>query len=301
MDKELISTRIEREVHMVTSLKAPIRFQEYGVSIFMSITTKSSLKKAIKKGLIFINGKCASTSTFIKGGESIVLYELPIKDLHRVAKIELDICYEDDYLAIINKPSGILVSGNKLKTITNALPYNLKKSDTIDALIHPQPVHRLDFPTSGLLIIAKTNHAIIELNRMFKKRQIKKTYHAITIGSMEMNGKVDNPIDGKEAFTEYQVLSTVQSAKFNELNLVKLNPTTGRRHQLRIHLSTLGHPILGDSVYGNGLNKSSKNSLFLHASTLEFRHPENKMMLSLQAKLPAKFTKIFASGKNIIN
>lgn len=298
MAKESSSIRIKREVHTATHQKTPIRFQEYGVEIFISITTKSGLKKAIKKGLIFINGQCASTATYITGGESIILYEHPVHDIKKMAKIKLDICYEDDYLAIINKPAGILVSGNKLKTITNALPYNLKKSADKDDLAHPQPVHRLDFPTSGLLLIAKTNHAVIELNRMFEKRQIKKVYHAITMGTMKKHGKVDTIIDDKEAFTEYQVLSTIESDKFKKLNLIKLYPTTGRRHQIRIHLSSIGHPILGDALYGNDLNREFKNSLYLHASSLEFRHPITEKMLTIEAKLPAKFIKIFSSIKN---
>ena len=298
MAKESSSIKIKREVHTAAHQKTPIRFQEYGVEIFISITTKSGLKKAIKKGLIFIDGQCASTATYITGGESIILYDHPDLDNKKIAKINLDICYEDDYLAIINKPAGILVSGNKLKTITNALPYNLKKSADKDALAHPQPVHRLDFPTSGLLLIAKTNHAVIELNRMFEKRQIKKVYHAIAVGNMKKHGKVDTLINDKEAFTEYQVLSTIESDKFQKLNLIRLFPTTGRRHQLRIHFSSIGNPILGDSIYGNDLSRESKNSLYLQASSLEFRHPETKKMLTIEAKLPAKFIKIFRSIKN---
>ena len=100
----------------------------------------------------------------------------------------LEVIYEDDYLAIIDKPPGILVSGNKLKTIVNALPFNLQVSSQIDALINPLPVHRLDFPTSGLLLIAKTNNALVALGKMFEEKKISKIYHAITIGQMKPEG-----------------------------------------------------------------------------------------------------------------
>lgn len=286
-----------RESHTALIQEKPIRFQEYGVAIFKSILSKSALKKEIKKGLILINGAVANTATFIHGGELIELLQDETRLKTANLELKLEVCYEDDYLAIINKPAGILVSGNKQKTITNALPYNFNKSYQTDALTNPLPVHRLDFPTTGLLLIAKTNTSLIALNSMFEDKSIQKIYYAITIGVMQPEGIIDTEIDGKAAITSYEVIETQVSVRFNKLNLVRLFPKTGRRHQLRIHLSELGNPILGDAVYGKeGLILKGKG-LYLHASCLSLQHPITKEVLNVEAKLPSKFDKIFADIK----
>ena len=285
-----------RESHTALIQEKPIRFQEYGLGIFRSIISKSALKKEIKKGLIMINGVVANTATFITGGELIELLEDEIKLKTAKLALKLEVCYEDDYLAIINKPAGIVVSGNKQKTITNTLPYNLKKSSQTDALTNPLPVHRLDFPTTGLLLIAKTNASLIALNRMFEKKLIQKTYHAITIGTMEPEGTIETEINEKAASSIYEVLDTVASDRFNRLNLVRLFPKTGRRHQLRIHLSELGNPILGDSIYGKDDLILKGKGLYLHASRLMFEHPITNEDMSIEAKLPVKFYKLFSDS-----
>ncbi len=250
------------------------------------------MKKAIDKGLVKVNGTVAGTGKFLNGGEIITLFSEENKD-KPVIQFKLEVSFENDHLAIINKPPGILVSGNKKKTIVNALPYNLTKSNASDALLRPKPVHRLDFPTSGLLLIAKTHAAVIALNKLFKERKVKKTYHAVTYGKMPITGTITTVIDGKNAFTEYKVLETVHSERFNYLNLVELFPKTGRKHQLRVHLSSLGNPILGDKNYSKeGLLLKGKG-LFLHASSLEFTDPIIGTLTSVTTALPKKFRKIF--------
>ena len=283
-----------RESHIVPFQEKQVRFQEYGVSIFTSLSTKSSLKKAIKDGLIKIDHEFASTATFISGGESIVLYENSDGNKKPRLELKLKVIFEDDHLAIINKPAGILVSGNKMKTIVNALAFNLAKSTQVDALGYSHPVHRLDFPTSGLLLIAKTNATVVALNKMFEEKKIVKTYHAVTIGSMKKRGIIEIAIKDKEASTQYEVLETLDSEKYGNLNLVKLLPTTGRRHQLRIHMSQIGNPIFGDQTYGvKGFMMTGKG-LYLHASSLHFLHPVTNRQVSVDMELPLKFYKIFS-------
>lgn len=271
---------------------APIRLQEYGVGVFNSIPTKSALKKALKKGLITVDKTVATTATFINGGETIKLNIPEIKTPKKQLIFPLKVLFEDEYLAVIHKPAGILVSGNSFKTIANALPQNLKKSRLTDVST-PQPVHRLDYPTTGILLVGKTNSSIRILNKLFEDKEIHKTYYAITIGKMETKGKVISSIDSKKSKSKYKVIKSVPSDRFGRLNLVKLNPKTGKRHQLRIHLTSIGNPILGDKKYGKeGLILNGKG-LYLHAYSLKFIHPFTKEKLCLKDGLPEKFKKIF--------
>ena len=206
----------------------------------------------------------------------------------------LKILFQDAYLAVIQKPAGILVSGNSFKTITNALEQNITQSNRADAA-KPQPVHRLDYATSGLLLIGKTNSSIRVLNKMFEEKKIKKTYYAVTIGSMNTEGKIETEIDNKPSQTSYKVLKTATSKRFSKLNLVILKPQTGRRHQLRIHMSSIGLPILGDKVYGIEHLILNGKGLYLHAYSLEFIHPLTNKKISIKDELPKKFTKLFRS------
>ena len=280
------------ETHVVEKLESPIRFQEYGVGIFNSVPTKSGIKKAIKKQLIFIDGVLASTSKYISGEEKIELFQSETSSVFKRLKLKLEVLFEDEYLAIVYKPAGILVSGNKFVTIANGLTQNLKKSKQSDA-VKPQPVHRLDYQTSGLLLVGKTSTAIIELGKLFQNKEIKKTYFAITIGVMNPVGRINFLIDKKVAQTKFEVIKTVVSERFEYLNLVKLSPKTGRKHQLRKHVAEIGNPILGDKKYFLEHQVLTGKGLFLHAATLDFVHPFTKDKISITKELPKKFAKIF--------
>ncbi|AOW20064.1 RluA family pseudouridine synthase [Urechidicola croceus] len=280
------------ESHIVPSIEKPIRIQEYAVGIFTTISTKSAIKKALKKGLIKVNDGVVTTAKYIVGGETISLFEIEQITTQKKLKLKLEVIFEDDYLAIVYKPAGILVSGNKFKTISNALIQNLKKSIKIDA-VKPQPVHRLDYPTTGLLLIGKTSSSILKLNKLFENKEIQKVYHAITIGDMKSSGSVDFTIDKKESFSYYKVLNTVPSERFKCLNLVKLTPKTGRKHQLRKHLSAIGNPILGDKLYGKDGFILNGKGLYLHAYSLEFEHPFTKEKMYFHKDNPKNFDKIF--------
>jgi len=282
------------ETHIATRQTEPIRLQEYGVGIFTTLNTKSALKKALKKNLILVNGKLATTATYIQGNETIVFRLPPETIKKKKLSLKLEIVFEDDFLAILNKPAGILVSGNTFKTVDNALVQNLKPSSQPDA-VKPRPVHRLDFATTGLLLIGKTSFSISALNQLFAEKHIKKTYVAVVIGKLSKKGTITSPIDTKTAVTEYERIKTVVSKRFGYLNLVKLFPKTGRRHQLRKHLSALGNPILGDATYyQEGLLLKGKG-LYLHAFSLEFCHPIKNERLYIERQPPPKFEKLFKS------
>lgn len=280
------------ESHIVPILNGKIRLQEYAVGIFKTIPTKSGIKKAIKKKLLLVNNQESTTAKFISGGEKIDLFYIDSETNFKRLDFPIEVLFEDDFLAIIYKPAGVLVSGNKFVTITNALPQNLKKSLQLDA-VKPQPIHRLDYPTSGLLLIGKTSSVITMLSKLFENKEIQKTYHAISIGKMPQNGLIDKTIDHKIALSNFEIVKTVESKRFGFLNLVKLRPETGRKHQLRIHLSLVGNQILGDKDYGNPDLFLKGKGLYLHATSLTFEHPITKEEISISKKLPKKFIQIF--------
>lgn len=280
------------ETHIAIQLKTPTRLQEYAVGIFNTIPTKSGIKKAIKKKLVFVNGTIASTALFINGGEKIELFQLDTETNFKRLNLPLEVLFEDDFLAVIYKPSGVLVSGNKFVTIANALAQNLQKSAEPDA-VKPQPIHRLDYPTSGVLLIGKTSTAITALSQLFETKKIQKTYHAICIGKMQPTGTIAKSIDDKWSQSSYKILKKVDSPRFAFLNLVKLSPETGRKHQLRIHLAFIKNQILGDKEYGNPALILKGKGLYLHASTLSFEHPFTKEHIIVSKELPKKFTNIF--------
>lgn len=280
------------EIHQVPIKVEPKRLADYLRNKNSSYPTKSALKKALSKGLIKVNHLQANTATLISGGETITIKKEVNKPLGRELVFPLEVVYEDDYLAIINKPAGILVSGNSFKTITNALVQNLNLSSQNDST-KPQPVHRLDYPTTGLLLAGKTGSSITELNKLFENKQIHKQYLAITIGEMpQQKGVIINEVDDKPAESHYKVLQTVASKRFDFLNLLELSPKTGRRHQLRKHLATIGNPILGDKEYGKeGLILNGKG-LYLHAFSLDFTHPFTEEKLQIKSNVPSRFSKI---------
>src|SRR5690625_1246551 len=236
----------------------------------------------------------ATTGMYIKEGDGIEL-RIPLnKTKHKAFDLDLTCLYEDEHLAIIHKPAGVLTSGNSFKTIANALPNNIKTSVEADAIL-PQPAHRLDFATTGALAIGKTRSALHKLNRAFEDQQVKKVYYAIAIGSLSTYGIIDSPIDGKEAKTYYNGIESAASSRYGQLQLVQLLPITGRRHQLRKHLFAMGNPILGDPTYYNENHLLKGKGLYLHAYSLRFEHPTTKTTLQIVDVLPTKFQKIFAA------
>ena len=275
--------------HHIKSFLRPTRLSDYLVGRFDELPTRSSIKKAIKRKLIKVNNKYESSGYWVQLNDTIT-YKAPTLIPVKVLELSFPIIFEDDYLAIIHKPPGISVSGNQFYTIQNALTFNLKVSPQKDA-IRPLPVHRLDNPTSGLLIIAKTKRARIALGDLFLRKQIKKQYHAVVIGKIKKNGQFLSAIDQKEAQTDYQRVDCVPSLKNKYLSLVSLAPKTGRTHQLRIHLSSNGHPILGDKLYGiEGLILKQKG-LFLCATSLSFDHPITESKINVSIPIPYKFLK----------
>lgn len=296
--KKTKNTLLKIETYTVPQLNVKTRLQDLAPGMFSNTPTKSGLKKAIKNKLVQINGIYATTGTFLLGGEKIDLYQNQNSKTKPSIQIDLQIIYEDEHLALVNKPAGITVSGNKKWTLENALASNLQKSTEPDVLTRPEPIHRLDHPTSGILLIGKTSKAVISLNKLFEERAIQKTYYAVSIGKMKSQGTTNTPIDNRPSSTEYKVVESLVSEKFDFLNLVCVTPYSGRKHQIRKHLSELGNPILGDLIYGIEGKIKKGDGLYLHAYSLDFIHPITKEKIYFTASIPKKITRLFPEFQN---
>ena len=248
------------------------------------------MKKAIIKGELRLNNELCEGGRWLKENDIITIIDLNLTP-PKEYQIRIPIIFEDQHIALINKPSGLSVSGNQFKTVQNALAYNLKESTEKDKLNWPLPVHRLDNPTSGLLIIAKTKTARVLLGQDFENKLINKRYRAIVIGNTKQEGTIEIPIEGKPSKSNYLKIGTVPSLKNDQLTLLELTPQTGRTHQLRIHCSSIGHPILGDKLYGSEGNILKHKGLFLVAVYLQFKHPITNTLLEFSIPTPSNFLK----------
>ncbi len=264
----------------------------YLVANFKHIHSKGRAKKAILEGQILVNGKQAAINSKVFGGEQIVyLGKEKSHSFKKSYELKLDIVYEDEYLAIINKPGGLMVNGNQHNTLENALTFNLKPSNESDALAKPCPVHRLDVPTSGLVVVAKTERAQINLGREFQNHKVRKTYMALVAGKPNTESNtIETSINKSQAITNFELISTTQSNTFGVMSLVRLMPITGRTHQLRIHMTHLGTPIIGDKQYTpENMELLKGRGLFLCAKAISFTHPISGNNLEFDIPLPNKF------------
>jgi 23S rRNA pseudouridine1911/1915/1917 synthase len=266
--------------------------------------TRSYIKKLIETESVTVNGAPAKAHYKLKEGDHVTV-EVPDPEPLEVQPeaIPLTIVYEDASLIVIDKPPGMVVHpapGHSGGTLVNALLYHCKDLSGIGGVERPGIVHRLDKDTSGLIVAAKTDACMQSLTRQFKERDIKKVYLALAKGIFESKtGVIDVPIGrhkihrkkmsthtsaGREAQTRYEVLRQLDGFAF-----VQLFPRTGRTHQLRVHLASIGHPILGDRLYGGtlgpGLPQIARQAL--HAHRLELTHPVTGNLLQLESPLPS--------------
>jgi pseudouridine synthase, rluA family len=279
--------------------------------------TRSRIQQLIKNGDITVNGKNAKNNKKIKSSYKIEendRIEIFIPETEQAEiipeNIKIDIIYEDEDIAVINKNAGLVVhpaQGHYSGTLVNAILYHIKDLSGINGEIRPGIVHRLDKDTSGLIVIAKNDKAHINLAKMFQEKKIKKTYLAILKGKLtKEKGRIVTQIGrdtddrkkmtvikgndrGKEAITNYNVICS------NELfTLVKVYIETGRTHQIRVHMKYMGYPILGDMVYGR---KDSEKRQMLHAYKLEFLHPVTEKPMKFISEIPEDFRKALKNIK----
>lgn len=273
--------------------------------------TRSGIKNLIEQGLASLNNKPAKAGAKIKTGDRITIDIPEPKPVEALPEaIPLNILYEDGQIIVINKPSGLTVhpgAGRGRGTLVNALLYHCKDLSGIGGELRPGIVHRIDKDTSGVIVAAKTDKSHRFLSEQFKKHSIRRKYLAIVSGIVKNDeGTIDLPIGrhvserkkmsvrtrkGRRAVTHYRVMK-----RFDRLTLLELTLETGRTHQIRVHLSALHHPVIGDPVYGKGapsglssavtaLVKNLKRQA-LHAQTLGIIHPETKEYMEFSALMP---------------
>ncbi|MFT7612132.1 MAG: 23S rRNA pseudouridine1911/1915/1917 synthase [Parvicellaceae bacterium] len=250
------------------------------------LPSNKSIKKAIKKGAIRVNGDVVTTAHWIKAQQVIQLYDLE-ENPPKFYEMNLKVIYEDEFLAVIVKPAGIIVSGNEYRTIQNVIVGKITKSNEKDALAWPRTVHRLDKGTSGLMIVAKTINSMMSLSAQFENSQVKKTYQALVMGHAPEAGEWNELLENKTASSSFKRLALVNSLKNGSISHLELKPKTGRTHQLRIHCQLAGFPILGDQLYAEQTKKNK--GLFLCSTEVEFLHPVSKQELHFSISPPIKF------------
>ena len=282
------------EKHIISSLELPIRLVDYVIGLFPQLATRNSVKKAIKRNEIIHNGVVANTGTFLSAGDVIELVDLEHKS-PKYFDLDIEVVYQDDYFVVVNKPPGLVVNGNQFQTLENALVDRIDMSKQLDALKWAKAVHRLDAATRGLIVLAKSMRAHRGLAKLFEERKIKKTYHAVVVGTPEeKSGIISELIDDQSAETEFEVINSIKSPRNESLSLVHLFPKTGRTHQLRKHCAFIGHPIVGDVLYGVEGRTLLHKGLFLAATALEFNHPITNEEFRVTLPVPKKFEKYLA-------
>ena len=265
--------------------------------------TRSAVKKLVDDGEITVGGNKVKAGRVLKIGEEIsVNIPDPVKLDLEAENIPLDIIYQDKDIAIINKPQGMTVhagNGTHGSTLVNALLYHLDSLSGINGVIRPGIVHRIDKDTSGLLVVAKNDAAHLSLSEQIKNKTCHRIYLALLEGTVKQNdGIIDTFIgrsdknrtmmavkdSGRRAVTHFKVLKRYKEFTFAEFKL-----ETGRTHQIRVHCKYIGHPIVGDPVYGYEKQKFKLNGQLLHAWKLELTHPSTGARMSFEAPLPDYF------------
>ena len=302
-----------------------LRLDQYLVSVF-SEHSRSVLQRGIESGLVLVNGKPAKPSQKLRLGDQVRVWPpKPDHDLPVPEDIQLDVLFEDDFLAVINKPADMVVhpaKGHWSGTLVNALHFRFGSLSALNGDYRPGIVHRLDRDTSGVIMIAKDEATHRDLSGQFERRTVFKEYVAITAGTLDRDSDyiqgrikrhphdrvkmaVTDEEEGKEACSYYEVIE-----RFLGFSFCRINPRTGRTHQIRVHLASIGCPVLADKVYGGrdclrlsdlipNLPAQQDEILMprqaLHAHRLRFRHPRRGQWVEAEAPLPLEFERTLAA------
>ena len=300
----------------IASEDAGKRLDQFLATRLESIS-RARVQEMIAEGKVLLNDAPAKASLKLRGGERItVLGEAQRAPLKAVAEeIPLDIVYEDDDLAVIDKPAGMMVhagagasdDARNRGTLVNALLHHLGSLSGVGGALRPGIVHRLDKETSGLIVVAKNDDAHRKLSAQFAAREVKKKYVALVHGWVKKDeGTLAQSISrdlvrrtrkttrlegGRAAVTHYRVVRRLDT-KFGKFTLLDVKIDTGRTHQIRVHVAAMGHPVVGDTMYGAPKQARGKNAViglprnFLHAAELEFKHPRTGVVIALKSELP---------------
>lgn len=299
-------------IYTVTAEQSGERIDKV-ICSFNSDFTRSGVQKMIEKNAVSVNGLAVTKNYKVRADDKISLVIPKAESLDVTAEnIPLDIRYEDSDLLVVNKPKGMVVhpaAGNYSGTLVNALLYHCKDSlSGINGVIRPGIVHRIDKDTSGLLIVAKNDFAHIALAEQIKSHSFTREYQTVVYGGFSVEeGSVDAPIgrhsvdrkkmavtekNSKYAVTHYHVIR-----RFNGFTHLGVRLETGRTHQIRVHMSYIGHPVAGDPVYGPKKVITSLHGQCLHAGLIGFKHPRSGKYIEIESELPSYFTDFLRSLK----
>lgn len=296
----------------VSAEDASVRIDRW-ISDVIPDLTRSAVQKMIADGNTAVNGKTVSKNYKVSAGDVVrVMIPEPVELSAEPENIPVDIVYEDDDLLVVNKPKGMVVhpaAGNYSGTLVNALMYHCKgRLSSINGVIRPGIVHRIDKNTSGLLIVAKNDYSHNKLAEQIKEHSFTREYEAVVCGRLkEPSGTVNAPIgrhktdrkkmcvtelNSREAVTHYTVIE-----QYGRYAYVRLRLETGRTHQIRVHMKYIGHPVFGDDVYGTAYKGIEGQCL--HARKIGFIHPVTEEYLEFDSPLPEYFTEVLDKIKNI--
>lgn len=307
--KDRKNNMITDEVKLVSD-ESGIRLDAW-VSKKLTNFSRSYIQKLIEDGLVKVNASPAKSNYKVREGDEIHVIIPKPQPLDVVPeKIDISILYEDDDIIVVDKPKGMVVHpacGNYSGTLVNALLAHCgDRLSDINGIIRPGIVHRIDKDTSGVLVVAKNNNAHERLSARLKEHDIKRVYNAVVRGIIrEDSGKIDAPIgrhpvdrkkmavnlkNGRRAVTYFKVLERFENATFIEVTL-----ETGRTHQIRVHMSYIGYPVLGDAVYGKKDTAFGLEGQALHARILGFIHPSTNEYMEFESSLPEYFTSLLSA------
>ncbi|MBC8538617.1 RluA family pseudouridine synthase [Christensenellaceae bacterium NSJ-63] len=301
-----------REEKSVTAGPEAARLDKYLSEVFPE-HSRSFFQNCIENGQVLVDGRPARAKEKPREGSIITFFAEEPRELEaKPEDIPLDIVYEDGDIAVINKPKGMVVHpapGNETGTLVNALLFHMKDLSGINGVLRPGIVHRLDKDTTGLLVIAKNDAAHISLAEQIREKTARREYTALVFGGFrEEEGRVDAPIarhktdrkrmavvpGGREAVTLFQV-----AARYEKYTLLHLRLTTGRTHQIRVHMAYIGHPVAGDAVYTKQKFPYPTQGQMLHAHRLTLTHPRTGERMTFEAPLPAYFREILSRLREI--
>ncbi len=284
----------------ITKEQAGLRLDKVASEI--SGISRNTIQAMIDEGYVKVNGKTEKNKYLLKENDELEIQKREAKDLNLEAlNLNIEIVYEDDYVAVVYKPEGMVVhpaNGNDSNTLVNGLLYEMDLKDTINDVKRPGIVHRIDKDTSGLLMIAKNDLALKSLQKQLHEHSCNRVYVALVYGEITENkGRIEAPIGrdpvdrkkmavvagGKEAVTNFRVLE-----RFKGFTLVECRLETGRTHQIRVHMKYIGHPLVGDIVYGPR-KVIGTTGQFLHAKTIGFIHPFTQEYMEFSHDLPSYF------------
>lgn len=298
-----------------------VKAEEAGKRIDVYLSSKNedisrvAIQRLIEEEKILVNGKKTKASYKVQENDKITQEEEKPQEINLKAQdIPIEIIYEDDDIIVVNKPKGLVVhpaNGNPDGTLVNAIMAICKDSlSGIGGEIRPGIVHRLDKDTSGILVVAKNDKAHINMSEQIKNHTVQKTYIALVRGIVKENeATINMPIgrstkdrkkmavtkNGKEAITHFKVIKRYPN---ENCTLLEVKIETGRTHQIRVHLSQIGYPVIGDTTYSSGKNKWGVQGQCLHAKSLEFKHPITQKEMFLEAELPEYLQKIIKELDN---